>query len=69
MMSTPRLRARTTVVPLSSRLGKGEARKWRKVCVGKQTRKTIGRTLTKASRAKAVWMMEGISTLVTASFP
>ncbi len=56
----PRLRARKVVVALSSRDGIGEAMKSLRTALGKKRRPIMVGRLTKASRANAVWMMEGM---------
>lgn len=59
-MRRPRERAKRVVVALSSRLGRGEARKCDTVWVGKNVRETMPGILTRASSNKALWMMDGM---------
>lgn len=59
-MTAPRLRARRVVVALSSREGRGVARMGVRVWVGKKRRARMAGRLRRASRAKAVWIIEGM---------
>jgi len=60
----PRLRARKMEVALSSRDGRGEARKCLRVALGKKRREIMAGRLTRASRANAVWIIEGMVGIV-----
>ena len=60
-MNIPTQRASRMTVSLTSTDGKGDARKGLMVAAGLKRRAIIAGVLIKASKAKAVWMIEGIA--------
>ena len=60
-IKTPTQRAKRVALALSSREGRGVARKALRVAFGKNRRAMMAGVLMKASAAKAYWIIEGIA--------